>query len=80
MPIIILIGGIKIYVFSNEHLPPHVHAVYAEFEALIGIKNCTVIEGYLPKNILKKVIAKVEEKRKIILVEFYSLNPQITEL
>ncbi len=39
MPTIHTLGSIKIDVYSRDHLPPHVHAIYAEREALIIIRT-----------------------------------------
>lgn len=55
MPLIFSLGSIKIYVYFNDHLPPHFHALYAEYEAMIEIENLTLIAGKLPGKELKKV-------------------------
>jgi hypothetical protein len=34
--------------FYRDHNPPHFHAEYGEFAALIGIDPIVVIEGRLP--------------------------------
>ena len=34
--------------YANDHLPPHFHALYREYEALVGIDQVTVLHGYLP--------------------------------
>jgi hypothetical protein len=35
--------GIVIQMFWADHAPPHFHALYAEFEALINIRTLEVI-------------------------------------
>ena len=35
--------------FWDEHAPPHFHAKYGEFKAVINIKTLSVIEGELPR-------------------------------
>jgi hypothetical protein len=35
--------------YHDDHNPPHFHAVYQEYEALIEIKSSTILEGKLPK-------------------------------
>jgi len=42
--------------FFNDHNPPHFHARYGEFEALISIEDFSVIEGSLPSRALGLVI------------------------
>jgi hypothetical protein len=41
---------LHIRMYVREHLPPHFHAVYGEFEANVSIDNGEVIEGRLPRN------------------------------
>ena len=48
MPEISIFYGIKIKMFYDDHNPPHCHAEYAEYNALIDITNRTVIKGGLP--------------------------------
>jgi len=31
--------GVKIEIYSREHLPVHIHAKYAEYEALVNIRT-----------------------------------------
>jgi len=60
MPIICEFFGIKIYMYWAEHSPPHFHAEYAEYRALIDINEAVVIKGHLPSKQLKLVLAWCE--------------------
>ena len=64
MPLFELIDGIKINVYSNDHLPPHIHAIYNEYEAVISITG-------------KEIITENEND---LLALFKALNPQIKNL
>jgi hypothetical protein len=55
MPTIALVDGVKIMMFANDHPPPHLHAKYAEFEALISIATGDILEGSLPATKLRTV-------------------------
>lgn len=59
--------GIIIWMYYNDHNPPHFHAVYAENEAEIAIKNFEVLEGYLPPRSLGMVIEWAELHQKELL-------------
>ena len=48
MPKISEFFGILIYMYFEDHNPPHFHAIYGEHEALISIEELQVIKGYLP--------------------------------
>ena len=61
MPTYYTIDSVKIQLFFNDHVPPHLHAVIAEFEALIGLNPVTILQGALPKNKQKKILRWVEE-------------------
>ena len=55
MPIISIFFGIVIRMFHREHAPPHFHASYQGFEALIAIGDGSVLAGSLPKRALRIV-------------------------
>jgi hypothetical protein len=38
--------------FYRDHNPPHFHAVYGNFEAIIDIAKNELIGGYLPPRVL----------------------------
>ncbi|MEW6184766.1 MAG: DUF4160 domain-containing protein [Thermodesulfobacteriota bacterium] len=38
--------------FWQEHAPPHFHALYAEYEAVIDIRTLETIRGSLPRRAL----------------------------
>jgi len=48
MPRISEFFGIVIEMFWREHGPPHFHASYAEFEAVIDLESLDIIRGSLP--------------------------------
>lgn len=60
MPIISVFFGIVIRLYHGDHNPPHFHASYGEFEAIIEISTGKVIQGKLPPKGKKLV----EEWRK----------------
>jgi hypothetical protein len=55
MPTIAIFYGIVIRMYWLDHSPPHVHALYQGFEALIAIETGEVIGGHLPPNALRIV-------------------------
>ena len=54
MPEISRFYGILIKMFFNEHNPPHFHAEYGEFKAIITIDK-GIVEGKMPKIALKLI-------------------------
>ncbi len=55
MPEISRFLGIVIYMYHDEHNPPHFHAEYGEYEVVINIKT-GVARGEFPKSALKKLL------------------------
>jgi hypothetical protein len=55
MPIVSIFFGIVIRMFHREHGPPHFHASYQGFEALIAIEDGRVLAGSLPRRALRIV-------------------------
>lgn len=56
MPTISTFFGILIRMYFNDHPPPHFHARYNEYEAVVGIDPLDVLEGELPKRALSLVM------------------------
>lgn len=54
--------------YFADHNPPHFHAIYAEFEALIRIDDGSIIRGELPKTATNLV----EQWRELHLRELIS--------
>lgn len=52
MPRISQFYGIIIAMYYSDHGPPHFHARYAEYEALINLETLEVLEGNLPRRAL----------------------------
>ena len=56
MPEVSRFFGIVIRFFFNDHDPPHFHAVYGEYEALIEIETLSVYRGEIPRRALALVL------------------------
>jgi hypothetical protein len=76
MPTIKNIDSIKIDIYSREHLPPHFHILFAEYEELIVIETLNTYVGYVPKTQRKKVIDWAMKNKNYLLEVFKQLNPR----
>ena len=70
MPEISRFYGIIVYMFFNDHNPPHFKVKFGEFEANILIENGTVLNGDFPISKLKLVVAWAEI-HKVELLEMW---------
>lgn len=60
MPLLSEFLGIKIYIYWDDHVPPHFHAEYNGHQVLVDIEENVVIKGVLPANKLKLVLGWAE--------------------
>ncbi|MBN4051107.1 MAG: hypothetical protein COA82_04925 [Alkaliphilus sp.] len=72
MPTISMFYGIiiRMYCAPKEHNPPHFHAYYQEYRAVIDINTCESKEGNLPKKQLKLVLAWAELRKEELLANW----------
>jgi hypothetical protein len=49
MPRISQFHGIAIYMYYRDHAPPHFHAIYGEFEAVVEIATANQLDGQIPR-------------------------------
>ena len=52
MPEISRFFGIVVRMHFTDHMPPHFHAAYGEFEAEVAIDGLRVLKGHLPPRVL----------------------------
>ena len=57
MPRISAFYGIAIYMYWQDHAPPHFHAFYSGHEAQARITDGVVLAGYLPATATRLVVA-----------------------
>jgi len=76
MPNIDTVKGVKMNIYPNDHVPPHIHAIFGEHEALIEIITQNIFIGFLPKTQLRIAIQFVAGNMAELLEIFYRLNPK----
>ena len=67
MPTYFRFDGIKIDLYFKDHVPPHFHAIYAEYEELIEIETLKTYRGNLPSTQHKRVINWATENQEILM-------------
>lgn len=61
MPRLSFFYGIAIYLYYEDHPPPHVHARYGEHQAKVSIATGTIIDGSLPRRAARLVAEWINE-------------------
>ena len=77
MPTLDIINGIKINIYNGGHRPPHIHAIYNEYEILVIIGTKEIYAGSLPNKQLKRVFDWLAGNADWALEIFYELDPNL---
>lgn len=75
MPVIHLINSIKILIYFDDHLPPHFHVIYNEYEELIEINTLETYRGSLPRRVRKRVIEWATDNQAYLIEKWNEFNP-----
>ena len=70
MPGISQFFGIVIYMYYNDHAPPHFHAQYSGSEALYEIETLRIYAGRLPRRAHNLVIEWADLHRAELLADW----------
>lgn len=70
MPTLSVFYGIVIQMFRREHPPPHFHALYGEYEALIDLRDLRVLRGGLPRRAMALVLEWAAEHRDELMEDW----------
>ncbi len=68
-------AGIVVYVYADDHAPPHVHAYYGEYEVLLVIATADVYRGGFPLAQLRLVREWLKGNRAVTQAAWDRLNP-----
>jgi hypothetical protein len=74
MPEISRFFGIIIFMYLDEHNPPHFHARYNEERAMISIQELKILEGNLSRRALALVLEWANEHRAELIDNWNSLQ------
>lgn len=75
MPRLATFNGISIWVYADDHNPPHVHVQYAEYGALLVIATSEVLTGDLPGKVRKQAVRWLDENRAAAQAAWDEMNP-----
>ena len=67
MPVISRFYGIIIKMYFNDHLPPHFHAIYNDYNGIFDLNTLELLEGDLPNKAIKLIIEWAEKYQAELL-------------
>ena len=56
--------------FWSDHAPPHFHALYGEYEAVVDIRTVEVVEGDLPRRAMALMLEWAQEHRSELMEDW----------
>ena len=65
--------------YFKDHNPPHFHAIYNEFKAVISINDYSILEGDLPPKALGLIMEWAKSHQKDLLRD-WELAKNLKEL
>ena len=70
MPTISTFYGIVITMFWGDHVPPHFHALYSDYDASIDIRTLEIIKGSLPRKAAALVLEWAREHQAELIKDW----------
>jgi hypothetical protein len=77
MPTIAVFYGIVVQMYWRDHGPPHLHAFYQGFEALIAIESGEILGGRLPPGALRLLRDWVAQRRALLMENWQRARDRI---
>jgi len=74
MPEISRFLGIQIFMYFNEHNPPHFHVQYNEHKASIIIETLGVMQGRVPSKVLGLVVEWAEDHQDELMQNWNTIE------
>lgn len=73
MPSLSMFFGIIIYMYAEDHNPPHFHAIYQDYEAQFDL-NGELLVGEMPRKQMRLIAAWVELHKDELLANWDLTN------
>lgn len=73
MPVVSMFYGLVVMMYfmdKKQHNFPHIHVKYGEMEAVIRIPDGVLIEGELPSNKMKLLVAWIEIHQEDLMADW----------
>jgi hypothetical protein len=74
MPRVAEFEGIVVYIYFNEHVPPHFHALFGDDEAVVGIEGCDLVGGSLPAAKLRRTLQWARDNQEMLRAKWAEIT------
>jgi len=76
MALIAIVDGAKLYMYPNDHPPPHFHILIVGHHAVIDVRTLKLIKGEVPKAKLGGIL-KWARRRRPQLLEAWDITQSL---
>jgi hypothetical protein len=77
MPAISRFFGLTVYMYYNDHAPPHFHVEYNEWEAVYAIETLETLRGELPRRAHSMIVEWALMKRAQLRANWANAERQL---
>jgi len=73
MPVVSAFYGLIVYLYykdNKKHRKPHIHVWYQDNEAVLSVPEGEILEGFIPPNKMKLVLAWIEIHKEELLADW----------
>jgi hypothetical protein len=74
MPRVAFFFGISIYLYMNDHAPPHCHSVYGDYAGSFNLEDGELMAGQMLPKPLKKIKEFILANQSELLEKWNELN------
>ena len=74
MPRIATLNSVAIFIYGNDHAPPHFHVRSGDSDCTIDIGALEVTAGHVSRRDLARVLAWASENRASLMAKWDELN------
>ncbi|HYF85152.1 DUF4160 domain-containing protein [Azospirillum sp.] len=64
----------RVYIYADDHNPPHFHIVGPDFNALVRINDLALLKGTAPPDTMRKVLEWAGENRPLLALRWIEIN------
>lgn len=73
MPVVSAFYGLIVYLYykdNKKHRKPHIHVWYQDNEVVLSVPEGEILEGFIPPNKMKLVLAWIEIHKEELLADW----------
>lgn len=74
MPRIITLGNLAIFIYPDDHAPPHFHVRGPDLNALVEIDTLQILRGCVPRSSWPQIVTWAAENKSLLMEKWTEFN------